>query len=382
MREFTSKGGGEVLTDTERDIILSELCGGMSQLLEMDSREIHDFTITPILRLGLSRLAAAMIKAGCRPIQSVPDAVSMMQRPLGEWEVAFAVPEYLVDLTLMDGEFLTEDADALIVGNSDVAAELTQGIMRRLIEICRVSGNQDDYVVFRRFIIAHPVATRMEMIDVLYKLRDNSLRSLLRDEAFESVPGDLELDGQVPICERCGWTLVKDAYRRSLGCADAGCRRLEGLIRAHYPKNLSAGDGLRRVRAGLARYTARPGRVELSLYESLSELDGLRVELWPGFDSYDVGITFPSGEVWAIDCKDSSRPGLLAVTLNKDVIPRQPSWRKAYYVFPDYRKDVVPNYERIFRTRWKSGQDGVKAAFVKDFLRIVEKHLEVGKESA
>ena len=379
MREFTSKGSREVLTDTERDVILSELCGGMSQLLEMDSRDFHDFTIPPTLRLWLSRLAAAMIKAGSQPIQSVPDAVSMMQRPLGEWVVAFSVPEYLADFTIMDGGFLTEDADALIVGNFDVAAELTQGIMRRLIEMCRALGNQDDYVAFRRFVIEHPVATRMEMIDVLYKLIDDSLCSLLRDEAFESVPADMESAGRVPICDRCGWTLVKDTYRGSLGCADWGCRRLEGLIPAHYPKSLSAGDGLRRVRAGLARYTARPGRLELSLYESLSELDGMRVELWPGFDSYDLGVTFPSGEVWAIDCKDSTRPRLLAATLNKDSIPRQPSWRRAFYVFPDYRKNVVPNYERTFRTQWKSRQDGVKAVFVEDFLRTVENHLGAAK---
>ena len=261
MREFTSKGGREVMTDTERDVILSELCGGMSQLLEMDSRDFHDFTIPPSLRLGLSRLAAAMIKSGSQPIQSVPDAVSMMQRPLGEWEVAFSVPDYLAELTLMDGEFLTEDADALIVGNSDVAAELTQGIMRRLIEMCGASGKQGDYVAFRRFVIEHPVATRMEMINVLLELSDDSLRSLLRDEAFESVPGDLESDGQVPICQRCGWTLVKDTYRGSLGCADAGCRRLEGMIPAHYPKSYV---GRRRSQAS----ARRAGPLHLAAWEA------------------------------------------------------------------------------------------------------------------
>ena len=123
------------------------------------------------------------------------------------------------------------------------------------------------------------------------------------------------------------------------------------------------------MRAGLARYTSRPGRLELSLFESLSELDGLRVELWPGFDSYDLGVTFPSGEVWAIDCKDSSRPSLLAATLNKDAIPHQPSWRKAFYVFPEYRKNAAPNYERVFKAQWKSRQEDVKAVFVEDFLR-------------
>ena len=370
------KGTGNILTDTERDVILSELCGGMSQLLEGEQDNPAQLAIPRTLRLGLSRLAAAMVKAGCRPIQSVPDAVRMMQKPLGEWDAAFSVPEYMADLTLLDGEFLTEDGEALIVANSDIAAELTQGIMRRVIERCRATGNQDDYVAFRRFIIEHPVATRLEMISVLNSINDEYLRELLRDEAYETVPDDLESNGQVPICDRCGWTFVKESYGGTLRCADARCRRLEGKVPTRYRKSLLMGDGLRRVLAGLARYTAQPGRLELGLYESLSELNGLTVELWPGFDSYDTGVTFPSGEVWAVDCKDSSRPVWLASTLNNESIPRQPIWQRAYYVFPDYRKRLDPNYERAFRSRWKSKQDGVKAVFSGQFLTSVERHLE------
>ena len=114
------KGVGNILTDTERDVIVSELCGGMSQLLDREHDSPAQHTIPRTLRLGLSRLAAAMVKAGCRPIQSVPDAVRMMQKPLGEWDVAFSVPEYMADLTLLDGEFLTEDGEALIVPKTAV----------------------------------------------------------------------------------------------------------------------------------------------------------------------------------------------------------------------------------------------------------------------
>ena len=372
------KEAGEILTDTERDVILSELCGGMSQLLDKERDSAAQHTIPRTLRLGLSRLAAAMVMAGCSPIQSVPDAVRMMQKPLDEWDVAFSVPEYMADLTLLDGEFLTEDGEALIVGNSDIAAELTQGIMRRVIDRCMATGNQDDYVAFRRFIIEHPVATRLELIAVLNSINDEYLRELLRHEAFETVPGDLESNGEVPTCDRCGWTLVKESYGGSLHCADARCRRLEGKVSTRYRKHLSMGDGLRRVLAGLARYTAQPGRLELGLYESLLELDGLIVELWPGFDSYDIGVTFPSGEVWAVDCKDSSRPVWLASTLTNDSIPRQPIWQRAYYVFPDYRRRLDPNYERAFRSRWKSGHDGVWANFEGQFLKAVERRLETG----
>ena len=48
------KEAGEILTDTERDVILSELCGGMSQLLDKERDSAAQHTIPRTLRLGLS----------------------------------------------------------------------------------------------------------------------------------------------------------------------------------------------------------------------------------------------------------------------------------------------------------------------------------------
>ena len=364
--------------DTERDIILAEICGGMAQLLDQEYDDRNKHIYPRLLRQGLSRLAASMIKTGTQPIQSVSDAVELMRKPLGEWDVAFDIPEYLAELTLMDGDDLTEDAEALIVDNPNVADELTQYIMKRVIDRCRATGNQKDYVAFRRFIIERPVATRPQLIAVSNDIKDESLSGMLREQAYESIPEGMALNGEIATCGLCGWTLLKESHRGAWRCVDARCRQLQGVLPARYPKSLSVQDGLKRIRSGLARYTAQPGRLELSLYESLSKIKGLAVELWPGFDLYDIGVTFPSGEGWAIDCKDSSRPRWLAAKISNDTFPRQSSWRRAYYVFPDYRRKLNPDYERIFESSWKPQQEGVMWAFERRFLNAVKERLERG----
>ena len=364
--------------DTERDIILAEICGGMAQLLDQgyDGRNEHIYP--RLLRQGLSRLAASMIKAGAQPIQSVSDAVELMQKPLGEWDVALAIPEYLAELTLMDEDDLTEDAEAFIVDNPDVADELTQYIMKQVIDLCRATGNQKDYVAFRRFIIEHPVATRLQLIAVSNDIEDESLSGMLREQVYESIPEGMAIYGEIATCELCGWTLLKESHQGAWRCADARCRQLQGVLPARYPKRLSVQDGLKRIRSGLARYTAQPGRLELSLYQSLSKINGLAVELWPGFDSYDIGVTFPSGDVWAVDCKDSGRPRWLAAKISNDKFPRQSFWRRAYYVCPDYRRKLNPDYERIIESSWKPQQDNVLWAFDGHFLNAVKERLERG----
>ena len=365
-------------TDTERDITLAEICGGVAQLLANEGGGQDRHIYPRLLRQGLSRLAASMIKTGTQPIQSVSDAVELMQKPLGEWDVALAVPDYLAELTLMDGDDLTEGAEALIVDNPNVADELTQGIMKRVIDWCRTTGNQKDYVVFRRFIIEHPVATRPQLIAASNDIKDESLSSMLRDHAYEIIPEGIASNGEIATCELCGWTLLKVSHRGAWLCADARCRQLQGVLPARYLRRLSVQDGLKRIRAGLARYTAQPGRLELSLYESLSRIKGLAVELWPGFDSYDIGVTFPSGEVWAVDCKDSGYPRWLAAKISNDKFPRQSFWQRACYVFPDYRRKLDPDYERVFKSNWEPQQDNVLWNFEGHFLIAVRERLERG----
>ena len=356
------------------EVIVAELSGGMAQLLDREEGR-HGGQICPkSLRLGLSRLAAAMIRAGTSPIVSIPDAVEMMQKPLGMWEVSPPPPEYMKDLTLMDGEYITEDAEDWIVDNPDVAAELTQRIMKRVIDKCRERDDQDGYVTFRRFIIERPVATRSEWIQALDNLKHADLVALLH-EAYENVPYSLSLGDDVPTCEKCGWTLRKEVNRDVWRCATRQCSQLEHFLPAQYPQSRPWSSGLRRVRAGLARFTSRPGELELRVYRSLSNLELLQVELWPHYDAYDIGITFPDGAVWAVDCKDWKNPGRLAARLRKSDFPRSDSWQRAFYVFPSYRRKLMREYGRRFESGWQQDAQDVSWSYDDRFVEKVKRQV-------
>lgn len=376
-----NRGNPIPMSHIDWDIILAELSCGMAQMLEREAGVYRRQFYPQALRLGLSRLAAAMLRAGTYPVYSVDGAVRMMQKPVGDWEVSPSPPEHIAGVTLMDGEYITEDAEECIVLNADVAGELTQRIMLRAIEICRTRGHQDGYVHFRRFIIEHPVVTQLELIDGLDTLADDNLRTLM-NEAYEEVPGSKSPGGVVPTCVRCGWTLLRGVNRKPGWCPNRRCRQLDGILPARYPASHPSGLGLRRVLAGLARYTTQPGQLELSLYRSLSKLNQLRVELWPGYDNYDIGITFPDGEVWAVDCKDSARPGVLAARLRVEEFPLWGLWQHAFYVFPAYRKKTTPHYGTVFQSGWHSDNKAVSWAFDDQFLRMVKKRLRGVSELA
>ena len=366
---------------TDWEIMLAELSCGMAELLDQET-DGHSRQLYPqALRVGLSRLAACMIRAGTEPVHSIPDAIEVMQKPVGTWNVSPAPPEILRDLVLMEDEALGWDAEECIVSNPDVAGELTQRIMLRVIENCRGRGDQDGYVKFRRFVIEHPVATQIELIEALEAVSDDSLRSLL-NEAYEEVPGYTTSGGAVQTCKRCGWTAASNVTTQEGRCANRRCRQLDGVQAGQYPDRHPMSPGLRRVRAGLARYTTQPGGLELSLYRSLSKLKDLKVELWPGFDAFDIGIEFPDGDLWAVDCKDSGRPGFLATRLSREEFPQQDSWRRAFYVFPYYRRELTPQYGRIFSSGWRTEDQRVSWSFDDEFLKMVESKLRKTGEYA
>ena len=363
------------------DITLAELASGLAQLLDRPTGSQVSDVYPRKLRLGISRLAAAMIRTGVQPIHSIPDAIRMLQDPVGCWEVSPRPPEYLRAITLMDGEYITEDAEELIIDNPDISAELTQRVMLRVIQNCRARGDQEGYVRFRRFIIEHPVVSQLEFIRSLNSFDDKDLRSMMI-EAYEEVPAPHTYGEDIRTCKRCGWTLPRVLRGNSSRCANRRCLLLEGVQPTRFPRHHTWEPGLRRVKAGLARYTTQPGGLELRLYDSLQELEHLRVELWPNYDTYDIGIIFPDGESWAVDCKDSGRPEMLAAILSREDFPMSGSWQRAFFVFPNYRREITPTYGRTFQSRWRTGDRFVSWSFDDKLLRTVKDRLRETEQDA
>ena len=356
------------------DIILAELACGMDQLLYPEAREPSGSIYPAALRRGCSRLAAAMLRAGAIPPVDIPDTIELLNRPVGAWQALPAPPEHLREIILMDGEEITDDGDNYIVANPDIAGESTQTLMKRVVRNCLARGDQGGYILFRRWIIEHPVASRRELIEVRRKLSDPDLRNLF-DEAYEVVPTSPTAGSGVRTCRRCGWTLLEDANRATWRCSLSRCRELEGFLPNQHSDHFPSDSDVRRVQRGLARYTTLPGKLEMRLYNSLERIRGLTVELWPSCDAYDIGFEFHDGRRWAVDCKDARNPVWRAHHLNQSQIPTSRSEERAFYVFPAYHRKLNPDYARAFSSRWQPRSAQENWSFDDEFLRKVRGRL-------
>lgn len=359
----------------EWSIILAELSSGMERLLYQKVADRKEGIFPDSLRTGISRLSAARIRAGATPIHTIAGAIELMQLPVSVWRVSPAPPDHMRHLILMDGEDITEDAENCIDSNPDVAGEWAQRIMKEVVKNCRTRGDQSGYVAFRRCVIERPVATRQELIQVNRKLSDDNLRAMF-EESYEPVPPASLSSDRVRTCVRCGWTLLEEVNRDVWRCALDSCRQIEGVLPNQFTESLPFANGMRRVHIGLARYTTRPGGIEMRLFRGLANLGGLDVELWPHCDAYDIGITFPNGEKWAVDCKDARDPAWLAERLNRNRFSTLGSLTRAYYVFPGHRRRR-PDYGRIFSSRWVPNPVDVKWSYDDDFLKEVRERLEL-----
>ena len=69
--------------------------------------------------------------------------------------------------------------------------------------------------------------------------------------------------------------------------------------------------------------------------------------MWPEYDVYDLRVTLPNGQVWAVDVKDHKQPAMLGINARPFRSP--PRYDKAFLVVPKYRFDDREDYARVFR---------------------------------
>ncbi|MEU6190845.1 hypothetical protein [Nocardia sp. NPDC047038] len=120
---------------------------------------------------------------------------------------------------------------------------------------------------------------------------------------------------------------------------------------------------MRWLAAPIRTFIAAPGRAELRLEQDLSAL-GVKVELWPRYDTYDLRIEFPDGHVWAVDVKDWSNPVQLAKQLGP--IPSDPPWHRAFYIPSREAVAETPGYLKTLRERSRTGLRGTGVTIVSE----------------
>lgn len=295
----------------------------------------------PSLQRGLNRLVLAGIRQDMRPVQHVPELLAWCEQPLAHWPLALAAQAVgPADTLLLDGKptaICQEWASTV----PDVEADLEeQALIYTVLDICRAQQAPALYSAFRRYLIAHPVQTELELQQArvrgdLLPLGDQVLA------AYAEAPPNAAENGAFQICAACGDLRLRTSAG-GLRCDDRDC---PGNIQAPG-RTLPAAVGVRWQKRGIRRYVTIPGRSELRLAGALEVL-GLTVELWPAFDAYDVRVTFRDGTSWALDVKDWANPYLLAQDVH--AVKPFPSWTRAYFVIPAARLAARPDYLRAFR---------------------------------
>ncbi len=329
-------------------------------------------TILPLLASGLTYLTADV--ANGKPLQApfsqawqrglnmfvaecllrdvefptyLQEALAWCRRPLKGWPVRFRLPLQTLEEALLDEE---DQPTALCreyaLLKCDAEQEACQQKMVEVLGEAQRHRVPDAYVAFRRFLIEHPVVTDEELMKFSFDACISPLGGHLTD-LYERVPSLLAEQERVLLCGFCGWTLQRVQGR--LRCGDDRCRVLTGDFIEHPVQERSEPpEHLQRVRRAIRRYVVAPGIYEVNTMKRLKTL-GLTVDLWPGYDAYDLRIAFPNGTVWAVDVKDWRFPYLLAPRLTSLDRHGNLVWNRAFYAIPDQRVREEPGYLDVLR---------------------------------
>ncbi|MFD7578555.1 hypothetical protein [Kitasatospora sp. NPDC059817] len=296
---------------------------------------------------ALNRTVLTCLLQGAEPPVSLPELLTWCRyRPISDWPLdlpadAVGRTDHLLD---PDSGRPTELCHEWADRAADSAAnQRDREIIRTALRLCRDCGEEDAYTEFRRLLVNRPVLTSVEFFDVTNDHVLDPVRELIR-RIYLPVPASHLRAGAYAGCARC-LTLLLPVQDGSWWCERDHCRRQGSAPVGDLWPTEEVGE-LFQLERPLRQFVTGPGRAETDLEHALITL-GLRVRMWPGFDAYDLHVTFPDGHVWAIDVKDWAHPAFLGRAA-RPVAP-EPPYDEAFWVVPEYRVDDRPGYLDIYR---------------------------------
>lgn len=228
-------------------------------------------------------------------------------------------------------------------------SNIMQGTDERVLYEKMIVLEQEKYCRIRRSLIEHPILTIEEKRGLLSALADDPAASDAVGFAYEKVPEDCYR------CPSCGWTMTRGKY--GMLCHSPHCTdTIPDLTDAM--KLETSDDGPFRLKKGIMRYFAAPGKLELAIAEFCKK-KAIPCELWPQMDRYDAELYFPDGEVWAIDAKMYRNPLMLRAKIQQDNGFPEGDYAKGYFVIPDEYTVHQKNYTKIIDSALKD-QKNVK----------------------
>lgn len=240
----------------------------------------------------------------------------------------------LIELSENHRYTLTDDCVDLI---TDSEKDYVNDLEQRYIYTLLTNLPNELYVAVRRFIVENPICAVEKMSEFkMEHCQDFKMINKIFSEAYENVPN------WSYVCPKCGWTMT--FYGAQAQCCNKSC--LKNIPKKDDLKPLRFQDGNWRLRHGVMRYMCLPGQLELKI-QKIAEKCGCGAELWPDRDKYDVKITLPDGQVWAIDAKTHRNPYMLKKSIEKDYVFTHTKAQKVFYVVPDDCLTDYPDYCKI-----------------------------------
>lgn len=301
----------------------------------------------------------------------VPEMIELMaDRPVHAW-----LPGSTSDTVLVHADTRTPTQAcvelALDTTRDPFGEQHENDILIKALTACRHADSPESYVAFRRLLITRPVLTDHELATQRAELDLLPVADLL-DRSYGRVAPRWQRDGEYAECARCH-CLLRPISTDRWQCDLDRCRA--STVTVGRTLDAATPGGIRQLTLPLRTSITGPGLFEVDLETSLLQR-GLAVEMWPGFDAYDLLVTFPDGARWAIDVKDHASPGLLGRTFAG--LPSEPPHDRVFLVVPDYRRRTNPQYATVYGyARQTTGRNprALPVTFMKNFLRAVDRKL-------
>lgn len=233
-------------------------------------------------------------------------------------------------------------------------SDIMDGTDERILYEKMIILDQETYCRIRRYIIEHPIITIEERRMMSLELADNQMARDAFQFAYEEVAEESYC------CPCCGWTMTQGKF--GFSCHSSHCTDIIPTLVDEMKLDISS-DGKFRLKKGIMRYFAAPGKLELDIV-AFCEKRKISWTLWPQMDKYDVEVQFSDGEVWEIDAKAYRNPIALRTKIQNDNGFPRGEFTRGYFVVPSEYTVNQRNYTAIVN-RALTDQKNVKCITLK-----------------
>lgn len=333
---------------------------GLVEKEQLLQKEPTQYPYSKALQHGINMFLAASRQIGAvQDIMHYADEAAFLKhfipKPISEWFDGWD-PTEIDSLNLQEEAFYSYGAFAyqrsgnlyspssecyeyLDSQDSDIMAGTDERVLYEKIIVL----GQETYCRIRKYIIEHPIISIDERRAMSLELADDPAAM----EAFQFAYEEIWEDSYR--CPCCGWTMTQGKY--GYICHSSHCTDIVPNLTDEMKLDVSGG-GLYRLKKGIMRYFAAPGKLELEIV-AFCKKKNVHCVLWPQLDRYDVEIQFSDGEVWEIDAKAYRNPmALRAKILNDNGFPTG-DYARGYYVIPSEYTVNQKNYTTIINRALK-----------------------------